>query len=313
MTDDGRSLVSVVLATNRVSDYLAEALESVGRQRRRPVELIVVVNGVTDDEPILTTVRKIVPTALVLTVPHPNVSAARNLGIARANGEYVAFLDDDDRWHPERAAVQAAALDAAPEAVASYCGMRVIDEAGSVLVEADQEQVDRLGIARRATGVSSPNLIVRRSALDLVGGFHPEFTQAEDLDLVLRLARLGEFVFVPGALVDYRAHDGSVTRRHRQLVHSIDRVLQLHRAGALERGDRELAGALSESLRKNRRFAWWRALRSAKADVRRGEPGGAAREIAWALHVAPTGLVDGMLRHARLGGHAAPSGESGPR
>ncbi|WP_188744345.1 glycosyltransferase [Agromyces bauzanensis] len=313
MTDGRPSLVSVVMATNRISEYLVEALESMAAQHRQPVELIVVVNGMPDAEPVTTAVRTIVPTALVLTLPDANVSTARNLGIARAKGEYVAFLDDDDRWHRDRLALQAAALDAAPEAVASYCGMRVIDEAGSVLVEADQAQVDRQGIARRATGIIGPNLLVRRAPLDQVGGFHPAFTQAEDLDLVLRLAQLGEFIFVEGALVDYRAHAESVTRRHRELVRSIDQVLLVHRAAAAERGDRELAGALSESLRKNRRFAWWRALRSARADLRRGKPGGAAREIAWALRVAPTGLVDGMFRHTRLGGSAVRSGEAGGR
>ncbi|MTH66911.1 glycosyltransferase [Agromyces bracchium] len=301
MSDGSPLLVSVVMATNRVSEYLAEALHSVVTQRHQPVEMIIVVNGLPDAEPVMKAVRMIVPEALVLSVPESNVSTARNLGIAHAKGEYVAFLDDDDRWDRDRLALQTAALEAAPHAVAAYCGMRVIDEAGSVLLEADQTQVDRTGIARRTTGIIAPNLLVRRASLDRVGGFHPAFRLAQDLDLVLRLGQLGEFAFVPRGLVDYRAHPGSVTRRHRELVRAIERVLLLHRAAATERGDGELVEALSESLRKNRRFAWWRALRSAKAEVRRGKPGAAAREIAWALRVAPTGLVDGALRHARLG------------
>lgn len=313
MTDALPSLVSVVMATNRVSRFLVEALEAVTAQRHHPVELIVVVNGIPDAEQITSAVRTVVPSALVVTLPDANVSIARNVGVARATGEYVAFLDDDDLWHRDRLSLQAAALDAAPDAVASYCGMRVIDETGSVLVEADQTQVDRPGIARRDTGIIAPNLFVRRALFELVGGFHPAIRLAQDLDLVLRLAQLGEFVFVDRPLVEYRAHTGSVTRRHRELVGFIDQVLLLHRAAATARGDRELVGALTESLRKNRRFAWWRALRSAKADVRRGRPIRAAHEIAWALRVAPTGLVDGVVKRLRLGGAAGRPGRAGTR
>jgi glycosyltransferase involved in cell wall biosynthesis len=289
-------LVSVVLATNRFGPYLTEALESVAAQTYPNVDVIVVLNGVQSPEAIEHVVQRTVPGATLIALPQANVSIARNVGIARAVGQYVAFLDDDDRWHPERLAAQIAALEARPDACASYCGMRTIDESGRVLLEADQYQVDRLDIARRKTGIISPNLMARRSSLIEVGGVHPRARLAQDLDLVLKLAALGPMVFVDRALVDYRAHPNNNTGSHRKLARSIQGILMFHREMARVRDQRDLVRALTEGLRRNRRYAWWRAARSARQSATGGQPLNALGELIWALGFAPTGLVDGAWR-----------------
>jgi len=292
-------LVSVVVATNRAGPYLAEALDSVRAQSHRHVEVIVVDDGSPDPDLVASVVAGI-PGAVVVRQSSAGVSVARNSGAARSRGELLAFLDDDDRWHPDRLAAQVETLQAVPDAVASYCGMRTIDEGGAVLVEADQVAItDRTDVARRATGIILPNLLMRRDAFHAVGGFHSRIKLAEDFDLVLRLAERGPIVFEPRALVDYRAHAQNTTGRHRELTRSIDRVLRLHEWSARERGDRELAAALRESLRKNERFAWWSAARAARAALRDGRPARAVGEMAWALATAPRGLLDGAARRVR--------------
>lgn len=298
LVTDEDVLVSVVLATNRLGSYLAEALESVSKQTHPKVELIAVLNGVRDTEPLERAVRWSMPDAIVTRLPQANVSIARNVGIARAAGRYVAFLDDDDRWHPERLAAQVTALEARPDACASYCGMRVIDEAGEVLVEADQFRVDRLDIARRRTGIISPNIVVRRDALVAVGGVHSRDRYAQDLDLILKLAEYGDFVFVDRPLVDYRTHPDNATASHRGLARSIEAILVFHREMARVRDEPELVRALSDSLRRNRRYVWWRVGRIVRASLADRRPGTAAAEIFWALTFAPLGLVDGLWRRA---------------
>lgn len=291
--------VSVVLATNRAGPFLAEALDSAARQTHPAAEIIVVDDGAEDPAAVDSAVSGI-PNARVLHRPAAGVSAARNAGVAEAQGELLVFLDDDDRWSPRRLEIQAAALAADVQAVAAYCGMRTIDEQGRVLVEADQVPVaDRLGVARRETGILLPNLVVRRSALLSVGGFHSVLRMAEDLDLILRLAEQGAFLCTPEALVDYRAHGANTTRRHRELTAGVDQVLQLHRGLARARGDQQLAAALTESLRKNRRFAWWGAARAAQQAWSAGAPVRAVQELGWALATAPTGALDGGLRQLR--------------
>lgn len=293
------SLVSVVVATNRTSPFLAEALASVREQTHPDVEIIVVDDGSPDPASLARILEQIVPDARTLRQPASGVSAARNNGAAAATGAYLAFLDDDDRWHPDRLAAQVARLEERSDAIACYCGMRTIDEVGGVLVEADQVAVrGRLDVAARRTGIILPNLMMKTDAFTDSKGFDPAVRQAEDLDLLLRLAERGEIIFEPRALVDYRAHEANTTRRHHELTHSIDQVLRRHRAIAAKKDDTAMVAAFDESLRKNDRFAWWGAGRTARSALRTGHPLTALRELSWALRVAPRGLGDGLLRRA---------------
>ncbi|WP_345752384.1 glycosyltransferase family 2 protein [Microbacterium rhizophilus] len=290
--------VSVVVATNRVSPYLREALESAVAQTHPAVDILVVDDGSPDAAAVAAAASAV--GARTVRIPPSGVSIARNVGAAEVTGDYVVFLDDDDRWHPERLRRQVAALEEDPGAVASYCGMRTVDATGRrELAPADQVAVtSRLDVARRITGIILPNLVIRRASFDAVGGFHSRLALAEDLDLVLRLAERGSFAFVPERLVDYRATSTNTTRRHRELTRSIDRVLRLHRWSAVERGDAELVAAFDESLRGNARFAWWGASRRARSSLRERHPAAAAGELWWALRTAPGGLLDGLARRA---------------
>ncbi|MGX1703267.1 glycosyltransferase family 2 protein [Microbacterium sp. NPDC055357] len=292
-------LVSVIIATNRTSPFLAEALDSVRAQTHPHVEVIVVDDGSPDPKEVAAAVS-VLPEVELMRQESSGVSTARNSGAQVSTGTYLAFLDDDDRWHPDRLAAHVALLEEHGDAVAAYCGMRTIGEDGEVLLDADQVPVDGPSdIARRRTGIILPNLVIRRSAFDAVGGFDLGLQFAEDLDLLIRLSALGPVVFEPRTLVDYRAHEHNTTRRHRDLVRGIATVLSRHRERAAGDGDAELIAAFDESIRKNARFAWWSASRAAKAALRERKPARAIGELAWALRVAPGGLVDGAWRRVR--------------
>ncbi|GAB6859005.1 glycosyltransferase family 2 protein [Microbacterium xylanilyticum] len=304
-------LVSVVIATNRAGEFLREALASVREQTHPAVEVIVVDDGSPRPEAVAAAAEE-VPGARIVRLDHSGASVARNVGAALASGRHLAFLDDDDRWDPDRIAAAVARLEARPDAVLVYCGMRTIDARGRVLGEADQVAVaGRLDVARRRTGILLPNVLIRADAFAAVGGFHSRIRLAEDLDLVLRLAEHGAFVFEPRALVDYRTHDANTTRRHRALVRGIDRVLRLHRAAAQEDHDAALVAALQESLRKNDRFAWWAAGRAARSALAAGHPGTATAELLWAARTAPRGFVDGLARRLRRRERPAGAGSAG--
>ena len=294
---DAVPLVSVVVATNRVSPFLAEALGSLAAQTHPRVETIVVDDGSPDPAAVDDAAASALPSARVLHRPSAGVSAARNAGAAEAGGELLVFFDDDDVCHPERLARQAALLMASPGAVACYCGMRTIDEEGRVLVEADQVAVhDRLDVARRRTGILLGNLMVRRADFDALDGFDPALRLAEDLDLVLKLAERGDLVFAPEALFDYRLHGANTTSRHRELTRSIDRIVHAHLDRARAAGDAPLVAAHRESLRTNGRYAWWGALRHARGEVRAKRIGSAASDVLWALRFAPLAPADAVMR-----------------
>jgi glycosyltransferase involved in cell wall biosynthesis len=293
-------LVSVVVATNRVSPFLAQALQSLTDQTHPRVEVIVVDDGSPDPSAVEAAVATAAPSARVLHRAPSGVSAARNAGAAAATGELLVFFDDDDLSRRDRFERQAARLMASDATVACYCGMRTIDTDGRVLVEADQTAVrDRLDVARRRTGILLGNLMMRRADFDAVGGFDTRLSLAEDLDLVLSLSERGDFVFEPEALFDYRLHGGNTTSRHRELAASIDRIVRAHRLRAETAGDAELVRAHSESLRANNRFAWWGAMRHARAELRARRWGTAASDLAWAVRFAPFAPFDAVRQRLR--------------
>lgn len=282
--------ISVILATNRAGSapFLDMAIASVLAQRGVALELVIVDDGSPDPDAVGLHVPDD-PRVRATRVDSRGVARARNMGAGLARGTLLAFIDDDDCWDPDRLGRHQAVMASEPEAVVSYCRMRTVDDSGLELAPGDQTAVrDIHDVYRRATGILMPNMVIRRDAFTDVGGFDPAFQIAEDLDLLLRLARLGRVVFVEGrVLVDYRAHENNTTRRHREVAESVRTVLRLHRAAALQRGDADLAADLAHSLTANGRYAAWSAARAARRMIRSGQVGSAAGELLWAASFAP--------------------------
>ena len=294
------ALVSVIMATNRVISFFAEAVDSVARQTHPAVEFIVVDDGAADAPAIDAIVAASAPSAVVLHRRAEGVSAARNAGVAAASGHFVAFLDDDDRWDEDRIALCADALTQNPEAVAAYCGMRVIDDQGRVLIEADQAGgADRCRIARGEVTILPGNLMVTREAFEAVGGFDRGLRHAEDFDLIMKLSASGPFAFVDRALVDYRTHGGNITAQTHDLVRAIQRVRRRHRRIAQRQGDSELVKAFDVGRLRNQRYAWWRTGRAVRELLRARRPLAALREIGWVVMVAPLGPVSALTERIR--------------
>jgi len=202
-------LVSVVIPTYNHADFLAVAIRSVQAQTYRPIEIIVVDNFSTDEtERVVSQSAHPSPTYIKFA-NQGIIAASRNVGIRAAAGEYVAFLDADDIWSPNKLERQIAHLrDPAVVLVASdlqytgaakYSPSRLGDgPSGSH----DYEYADIV----RNNPIATSSVLVRRSELERVGGFDesPEFRVIEDWDLWLRLAVNGRARVIAEKLVTYR-------------------------------------------------------------------------------------------------------------
>lgn len=283
------AVVSVVLATNRDSPYLAEAVRSVSAQTHAHWELIVVDNGVPHPEVMRETVAAV--GGRVIQVPPPvTVSLARNVGVAASSGEFLVFLDDDDVWHAQRLERQLAALSALPAAPASYCGGWHMDASGAPFAPAwpaSRATADEMLAGRARPPHICGAMLIRRAAFHEVGGFSPELTLMEDFELALRLLGRGTFACVPDELVGYRRHDRNATntgidntRARRQTV---DQILVRHSWAADVRGDVRTAGLLREHLSRERRRAANDAAGASLHAFRRGRLSEAYSELTWGL------------------------------
>ncbi|MEP6622571.1 MAG: glycosyltransferase family A protein, partial [bacterium] len=208
-------LVSVVLPTYNREALLRDSIASVVAQTHDHWELIIVDDGSTDGtRAFLETVAD--PRIHILLEEHTGNSAiARNVGIAKATGVYVAFQDDDDLWVPEKLAMQLGQLDAHPECGWSYTDAEFIDAAGqpNLLLRRppwrtyDGWILEDL-IAMRAA-IPLPSVMVERRVLDIIGGFNESLPRNHDLELWMRVAEQSQVTALADRLTKVRHHPGN--------------------------------------------------------------------------------------------------------
>lgn len=203
------ALVSVVIPTHNRAELVVRAIRSVLAQTYRNLECIVVDDASTDhtSDAVCT-----MPDSRLIYLRHQQAkqaSATRNTGIAAAKGEYIAFLDDDDEWSPEKLVKQVALLQALPATVGMvYCWMDYYSDQGLV---SHHHPMLKGGIFAQVLDTqpigNSSTLLVRRAAIDHVGGFDETLPRGNDGDFIRRICRDFDVDLVPEVLVRaYVAH-----------------------------------------------------------------------------------------------------------
>jgi len=208
--------VSVIIPTYNSARFIAGTLDSVFAQSFRDFEVIVVDDGSTDNtreilQPYLNRIQ-------YSYQQNSERSAARNNALSHASGGYIAFLDSDDLWAPEKLARQVAVLDDNPQVSLVFSQARYVDEGSNPVSfcgqTIDGEPGDGLVIADYSIPLLSSNVVagggsaamVRRWMLDKAGKFDLDLVQSEDWDMWVRLAQLGPFAYIPEPLTAYRVY-----------------------------------------------------------------------------------------------------------
>jgi glycosyltransferase involved in cell wall biosynthesis len=222
--------VSVVVPTRNRSRLLATSLRSVLRQRGVDLEVIVVDEGSTDDTPAVVAAFC---DARIRVIRHDmprGVSTARNAGAADARGEWVAFLDDDDLWAPDKLVHQLnAALITGREW--AYTGSVNIVDSGRIVhgqpPPAPEEVTAALPRYNAIPGGGS-NVVVRRETLRRVGPFDTRLRNTEDWEMWIRLAQSGQPAWVCRPLMAYRVHASNSSLQIAEIVRGARLIEQLH-------------------------------------------------------------------------------------
>lgn len=205
-----RTRVSVIVPTYNRADYIGECLRSVVNQTYNDWEVIVVDDGSTDGTQ--SEVAKLSGDRIkYLHQAHCGVSTARNFGISRASGDYIAFLDSDDMFHPSRLERQVAAMGNDPKACLCFASRVEIHRDGYPLgLHRGPDQVDLEALVLYFPFAPS-DIMVRRAWLERVGGFDPSLVVNEDRDLYLGLALAGgRFLRLDEYLGYHRYYPGRV-------------------------------------------------------------------------------------------------------
>jgi glycosyltransferase involved in cell wall biosynthesis len=202
---------------------LEQAVRSILEQTLADFELILVDDGSVDATwDIAARLAAADRRIRLVWQPARGLVAALNRGLELARGDYLARMDADDLAHRGRLAAQAAFLDAHPEVAAVGGAARLIDRRGipfGELTPPDDEPTIRMTLARCASPLIHPAVMMRRSAIAATGGYDQRYRDAEDYALWLRLSRHHRLANLQQVVVDYRVHAQSVSvaRLARQL------------------------------------------------------------------------------------------------
>lgn len=226
-----KDLVSVIVPVYNRENYVGETLDSILRQTYQNIEIVAVNDGSTDNSlSVLLSYKEQYPDKLlVIDQENQGQVKSRNNAILQASGEYIAFLDSDDLWLPEKLEKQ---LPLFVENVGLvYSGIHNIDDEGNIidteLCRSDMRGniYEKLLIRNRMTGGT---VVVRREVIEQVGMFDVEFAAAENWDLWLRVSKSYAVDFVNEPLVKYRKHPGNMSKDRMLMLNIINSILTKH-------------------------------------------------------------------------------------
>jgi len=199
----GTPLVSVVIPVFNGAQFIAKAVASVRAQTVKDVEVLVVDDGSTDGTQTVLAELEKTQGIIWFQQDHAGPARSRNRGIEAARGEFIALLDCDDVWLPDKLEVQMAVLLAKPLVGVVHTDYEVVSEDGTV-EERVRARKSREPLVQAFAGghVALPStLLIRASVLRQVGALDPELYGSEDSEFAIRLYRATEFECVDRVLV----------------------------------------------------------------------------------------------------------------
>lgn len=267
------STVSAVMSTYNRSDYLRWALGSVLAQRDVDLEVVVVNNGSTDDTQARLDDLNDPRVRVVRNVTSLGGIGGRNSGLSVAQGDWVAIVDDDDMWAPDKLATQVAAAEKVRRDWV-YAGAVHIDEGNAVVhgrpPVTPAFAVHQLPIEWCLPGGIS-NVAWRRGTLDEDGLLHPRLSFTADWDVALRLLRCGPPAAVRRPLVAYRQHADNAShqadKQQDQMEMMGPRFADLRDGRSLPIGPRHRFIASQALIRNDR----WAAVKAYSRALRHGD------------------------------------------
>ena len=226
-------LISVIIPLYNSEKTIKQTLESVFEQTFSDWEIIAINDGSKDSTlDILAAIEE--PRLKVFSYPNGGISVSRNRGLALAQGEFIAFLDHDDLWTPDKLELQLKALQENPQAAVAYSWVDLINELGEFIrphtrYSATGDVLPKQLLDSIVHTASNP--LIRKKALIEVGGFDESILGPEDWDLFIRLAARYHFVAVPKVQVLFRMTASSastnIARQETQTLKVLDRAFSL--------------------------------------------------------------------------------------
>lgn len=237
MTVKQNPLVSIIMPAFNAEHFIRESIDSIQQQTYKNWELWITNDASTDDTQKI--VEKYIKDERIHLVNFPvnrGLAVARNAGIEKSNGEYVAFLDSDDLWLPEKLDHQIKFHRDYPEIGLSFTNFNTFDKTGECDCPRDvgnhkmasYPAIDVSSLFYKNT-IGILTVMVKKEILDTVGYFDSDFRSVEDHDLWIRIAKVGyKFGYLDEKLALYRLSEGGLSRSLRKYKSQRKKFLRKH-------------------------------------------------------------------------------------
>jgi glycosyltransferase involved in cell wall biosynthesis len=245
--------ISVIIPNYNYARFLDQAISSVLEQTYPNIELIVVNNGSTDNS--IEILEKYRNKILLVNQLNLGQSGARNSGLSRSTGEFIAFLDADDFWEPTKLEMQAELMNSTTELV--YCGISPFKDPENEILgivlpkyrgKCSEYFIDFPGVSIVLSGESTA--LFSRNLLEKVGLFDSELNSTAGWDFFRRCSRFTNFDFVSEALVNYRLHASNMSNSNNEVI------LDMRRAYAKLFKDNEWSIPIKKQISISRKLEW---------------------------------------------------------
>ena len=217
--------VSVIIPTHNRAEFLHSAITSVLNQTFQDFEIIIIDDASNDHS------REVIANFndARIKVRHNQVSkgaaGSRNIAIMNSNCEYIAFLDDDDEWLPEKLKIQACLLDNSPPEVGGVCtGYFTIEKSGRILSTVNPEMID----LSKGNPIATSSILLRRECFEKCGMFDESMLACSDYDMWIRMSKKFCFKIVKNTLMKYYINENGLTFNYEKKVRSLEILLRKH-------------------------------------------------------------------------------------
>ncbi len=306
--------VAVIIPVYNPGQLLETALQSVFAQEldsNTSLQVIVVNDASTED---LSWIAKGFPQVAMIHQSHAGVSVARNNGLLNAESDFIAFMDQDDIWHPMKLQWQLSALNNFPQAAVCYCDLQVfvgtppvptqrqitddwmIDFDPSVQDGTDHSELHRSLIHFSSRFIVPSTVMFRKSALAYSGLLDPFIPFSGDYDLLIKLCSRSAAVRVPHVLTYYRKHDQNFSNQYEIGRAEVAALIARYTSFAKAKNDRALERDVPRLFRRPGHLFAAQAIDRMRLAVRRKDHKDAARHLINAMRFSPRFALLSVLR-----------------
>jgi glycosyltransferase involved in cell wall biosynthesis len=302
-------LVSVIVPTHLTDPpFLREAIAAVVNQTYAHWEMIVVDDG--SRSPVLDEIVAVDARVKLVRGPKQGIAGSRNLGAQHISGQFVAFLDSDDLWYPDRLSVLIDELlksmgpssddgsqPSRAHTVAAWSNLDVVQGPEALLVKPGRpagQPISRYAILSGGERPSVNGSLFPRWVVDKLGGFDTSLNMGEDVDYIFRSTELGNFAPVAPIMGAYRVHQGNTTGDVVSAGAWYDKMLIKHLGRAKAAGDAQAVKELRLNRRKAKSYYCLADTQETLRAARAGELKRARQALAASVRLSPSRTVVGL-------------------